>query len=43
MGILLIEAKENELILTSSTGETKTLTDQEEAIKVIKAWIYAGW
>lgn len=43
MGTLLIEAKENELILTSSTGETKTLTDQEKAIEAVKYWIYAGW
>ena len=43
MGSLLIEAKGDKLILYSSTGKTKTLTNPEEAIKEVREWVYAGW
>ena len=43
MGTLLIEAEGDKLILSSSTGKTKTMQNQEEAIKEVKDWICAGW
>ena len=43
MGSLLIKAEDNKLILSSSTDKMETLTNPEEAMKMIKEWIYAGW